>query len=183
MAEMVAALKDKVNYEIIGPRFRQSADASVHSSSVMRAVYHAGAKIRRYSAGAIACQRARGALMRRSATNGHPLHCCSHLLYGDCPWIGDYENVNVLGFYSPGFCKTVTSWNISGRRSQRPRAVKSECGPKAHDGHSMHFFRMRRSGQSCVLFLRPLNLRRGQRLRGERSGDSEDSVRCQRVLG
>ncbi len=73
--------------------------------------------------------------MRRSATNGRPLHCCSHLLYGDCPWIGDYENVNVLGFYSPRLlrnrhfvehlrstlaapsCRGIRVWSESARRS------------------------------------------------------------------
>jgi len=135
MAEMVAALEGDVRYHIVGARFRQGGGIPGTAGGAVRLAWSASVKLRRYPLGAMAYQRVRGAWTRRSATNGTLVHCCSHLMYGGSPWIGDYENVNVLGFYSPRLlrdprfiehlghsledpsCRAIRVWSASAERS------------------------------------------------------------------
>jgi hypothetical protein len=136
-AEMVVALEDDVEYHIVGPRFRQPTTGGSRSVRSLPLAQRAAAQVRRFNLGAVAYQRLRSSIVLRSAEPGHLMHCCSHLIYGDSPWIGDYENVNVLGFYSPHLlhdgrfvehlrrtfsqpsCRAIRVWSESAKRSFR----------------------------------------------------------------
>jgi glycosyltransferase involved in cell wall biosynthesis len=135
MAEMRNILSGDVAYSVLGA---QVPEAGNRAGVAMRAVPFASrlaAQVRRSSLGAISYQRLRSGIMLRSASRGRLIHCCSHLIYGDSPWIGDYENVNVLGFYSPRLlsnarfvehlrmtlsqpsCRAIRVWSDSARQS------------------------------------------------------------------
>jgi len=93
--------------------------------------------MRMSSIGTIAYQRAKDGLLARHRDPASLIHCCGHLVYGDNPWIGDYENANVLGFYSPRLlrsrflidhirnrllsptCKAIRVWSPSAEQSFR----------------------------------------------------------------
>ena len=100
-AEMVSALDQDVTYHIVGARVREGAGISGITSPAARYAYQVAVRMRRYAPGAIAYQWTRSKLLLRGAPRERLVHCCSHLAYSGSPWIGDYENVNVLGFYSP----------------------------------------------------------------------------------
>src|ERR1022692_1750209 len=135
MAEMVSALKLDVTYQIVGARVREGSGISGVTNPAVRFAYQAAVRMRRYAPGAIAYQRVRSELLLRSAPRDRLVHCCSHLAYGGSPWIGDYENANVLAFYSPRLlhsrlfvghlrrmfghpsCRAIRVWSASAERS------------------------------------------------------------------
>jgi len=124
--EMTSALSGAVTYDIVGPRFREAPPPSRQGSAAGRIAYRAALMARRSAAGAIAYQRAKSALLLRSAPRAQLVHCCGHLAYGSPPWIGDYENVNVLGFYSPRLLRSRLYADYLRRAFARPecRAIR-----------------------------------------------------------
>jgi glycosyltransferase involved in cell wall biosynthesis len=137
MAEMVSALERDVEYEFVGPRVRDGSGTSAGIGSIARVAYAAAVRLRRSAWGAVAYHRARSFVLLRSVPKGALVHCCSHLSYRGVPWIGDYENVNVLAFYSPRLlrdqhflshlirkfrhpsCRVIRVWSASAERSFR----------------------------------------------------------------
>ena len=135
MAEMVSALEREVTYHIVGPRTREGPGVSGTTNRAVRYAYQLAVRMRRYAPGAIVYQRLRSGLLMRAVPRDRLVHCCSHLAYGGYPWIGDYENVNVLAFYSPRLihspqfvshlqrmfahrsCRAIRVWSASAERS------------------------------------------------------------------
>ena len=135
MAEMVSALDRDVTYHIVGARVRNGSGIAGVTNPAVRFAYRVAVRMRRYAPGAIAYQRARSVLLLRSAPKDRLAHCCSHLAYGGVPWVGDYENANVLAFYSPRLlhsrqfvshlrrmfghpsCRAIRVWSASAERS------------------------------------------------------------------
>jgi len=103
--EMISATEDAVRYQVIGERFRDGGSISGVSNPVIHFAYDMAVRMRRYAAGAIAYNRARSALLLRQAPRSQLVYACSHLVYGGYPWIGEYENVNALAFYSPALLR------------------------------------------------------------------------------
>ena len=135
MAEMVSALERDVKYQFVGPRVRDGSGTSAGIGSIARVAYDAAVRLRRSAWGAVAYHRARSFALLRSVPRDALVHCCSHLSYRGAPWIGDYENVNVLAFYSPRLlrdrrflshlqrkfrdpsCRAIRVWSASAERS------------------------------------------------------------------
>ena len=132
--EMVSALSKDVNYNIVGPRFRESGGAR-YALRNLGLAHRAVRLARKYPIGAIAYQQAKDRMVARSRERANLVHCCGHLVYDGAGWIGDYENVNVLGFYSPRIlrsrlftehvrrrllspaCRALRVWSPSARKS------------------------------------------------------------------
>jgi len=134
MAEMASALDRDVTYHTVGAR-TVTASGGDGLSPAGRLAYRASVLARGYAAGAIAYQWMRSEMVLRSAPKNRLVHCCSHMAYGGYPWIGDYENVNVLAFYSSRLlrnqaftahlrhmfshpsCRAIRVWSATGARS------------------------------------------------------------------
>ena len=132
--EMVSELSNEISYQVVGPRFRDRGGVNGSRLRLQNRIAHL---MRSSSIGAIAYQRAKDGLLARHRDPANLIHCCGHLVYEDHPWIGDYENVNVLGFYSPRLlrsrffiehlrnrflspaCKAIRVWSPSAEQSFR----------------------------------------------------------------
>jgi glycosyltransferase involved in cell wall biosynthesis len=150
MAEMARALANDVNYEIVGPTAMPSPGNPAMGNDWTRLAYRTAAQIRKNPLGAIAYHHAKTALLLRRARRRRLLHCCSHPAYGDFPWIGDYENANVLAFYSPRLlrsrffvshlsrvlsddsCRAIRVWSERAARSFRELFPEEAIREKIH---------------------------------------------------
>ncbi len=134
LEDMVEELSGDVDYSIRGPRFRRGGAGNGASPLWRRLAQQMAARIRGTAGGALLYQRVKAMLYARPGPNGQMTHAFSQLGSGG-PWIGDYENVNVLAFYSPrvlkaplfragirralasSHCRAVRVWSEMGRRS------------------------------------------------------------------
>ena len=116
MAEMLAALKSDIDYQVIGPQIRDGSGIAAVTNPAVKLAYRLAVEARRYAPGAIAYQWARSRVLLNQLPPDSLVHCCSHMAYGGLPWIGDYENVNVLPFYSPRLLHS--SWFINHLRQK-----------------------------------------------------------------
>ena len=134
MAEMLAALESDIDYKVIGPRLRDGSGITALTNPAVKIAYRLAVEARRYTPGTIAYQWARSRTLLRHLPQDVLVHCCSHMAYGGLPWIGDYENVNVLPFYSPRLLHSSSFINHLRRKFSDPacRAVRVWSDSAAH---------------------------------------------------
>jgi glycosyltransferase involved in cell wall biosynthesis len=138
LEEMVEALCDEVDYSIRGPRFRHGAGGGVTKASGWRRLaQRMAAGARTTVVGTVLYQLARARALGGPGVPGQLTHAFSQLGLGG-RWIGDYENVNVLGFYSPRTLRAPLFRAAIGRVLASPscRAIRvwSEMGQRSFAG-------------------------------------------------
>jgi glycosyltransferase involved in cell wall biosynthesis len=122
--EMVDLLRDRVDFAIVGDRFRQGRRTSLPPAS-RSVIAKAISTCRRTPTGTMAYQLLKTSILRRDAEAGSA-HVCGGIWNGRTAWIGDYENVNVLSFYDPSILRSASYQSFLVRQFQRAecRAIR-----------------------------------------------------------